>query len=124
MVACKEPTHLESLPFALVIFHILVEMRFDIQHELEIHGPHVLIKENSWPKHMSHTHSAMVVPLIDKEDEILVVESLCLCICGHGNRGHLVNSSHVIRPFEPSTDFIMDRVLKSIGLLYVLFDAH
>lgn len=30
MATYKEITHLKSLPFTLVIFHILVEMRFDI----------------------------------------------------------------------------------------------
>ena len=34
MATYRELTRLGNLPFALVILHIMVEIRFDIQHEL------------------------------------------------------------------------------------------
>ena len=43
-----------SLPFTLIISHILVDIGFEIDQALNVPGLYALINESSWSMHMSH----------------------------------------------------------------------
>ena len=74
MATYYESSCLGSLPFILVISHILVDTSFEIDQQLGILGLHVLINKSSLSQHVSHMFVSIALKVVQEEEEIYAME--------------------------------------------------